>query len=205
MSGKNTITASSVNTPLGNVSLTGSSTYSWLGGSTRNAYVPNAYASMECGAEAMKIAINTEGSKKGTCYVLTPSPLSHTLAVQSVVWEVFVTPPENDLEALAREPDDFASRPLWETPSGLFLAGVFGIEAVSNRWLNVPLATLVGGTLRPEAQHVIGTYRFSRPFVVPPGSQVKYRIDVRDNWRPSGPLTLRCTVNYDLPHALALR
>jgi hypothetical protein len=205
MSNKNLISASSVNTMVGSVSLSGSSNYSWLSGTTRNAYVPNVYASMECGAEAMKIDINTEGPKKGTCYVLTPSASPHTLAVHSVVWEVFVTPPENDLEELSREPEDFASRPLWETPSGLFLAGMFGIETLSSRWLNVPLATLVGVTLRPEAQHVIGTYRFSRPFMVPPCSHIKYRIDVRDNWRPSGPLTLRCTVNYDLPHALELR
>ena len=95
--------------------------------------------------------------------------------------------------------ESFAERPLWETPSGFFLSSVFSIETTSTRWMALPLSTVAVGGLRSAAQHILAPVSFNNPYNVPAGTTIVYCIEMKTAFCCPVPLTLRCTVNFDLP------
>jgi hypothetical protein len=150
------------------------------------------------------MAIPADTQHRGTTFSLKPNQTNITQDVHSLTWEVFVTPPASDLEEVARMTESFADRPLWETPSGFFLSGVFSIETLSTRWMALPLSTVTVGGLRPAAQHILAQVTFSKPFHVPAGAHFVFRIEMKTAFCCPVPLTLRCTLNFDLSNPLEL-
>ena len=194
----------SVNTPLGNVSLSGAITHSSVWSS--NVYQPSHTTPQRvragCNSDYIEVKLSCDGQQKGSQYVMSPLQASMAIHIRELVWEVFVTPPETDLEDLVRDEADLRNRPLWETPSGLFLAGVFSFGTPTHRWFSSPLSSMSRGPLQPEAQHVMGVFEMHKPFLVPQGAVYDLRIDVKHNWRPAVPVTLRCTINSDLSNQI---
>jgi hypothetical protein len=194
----------SVNTPLGNVSLTG--TFAPSSVWSNNVYSASTHSTQRvraaCHSDFIEVKLSCDGQQKGSQYVLAPRQAPMAIHIRELVWEVFVTPPETDLEDLVRDEADLRNRPMWETPAGLFLAGVFSFSTPTHRWFSSPLSSMCRGPLQPEAQHVMGVFEMHKPFLVPQSAVYELRIDVRHNWRPAVPVTLRCTINSDLANQI---
>ena len=174
------------------------STSSLLHGSIGASRPHSSYLRAGSTSEFIELRIACSGQQKGSAYHLSPKNPSMSLHIHDIVWEVFVTPPENDIDDLTREDGDLKNRPLWETPAGLFLAGVFSVDTPNTRWFSSPLSSMCAGPLNGEAQHVIGMLNLRKPLLVPSGAAMGFRIDVKHNWRPAVPVTLRCTFHSDL-------
>lgn len=132
--------------------------------------------------------------------MMAPSQYGHAI-LSSVDWEVFVTPPSSDIDDLTRTaPQDLQNRALWETPAGFFLSGVWSIELGQTRFGHSPLAVGLqsGAPLHPGAQYLRSRYMFPSPLSAPPGTRMQLDVHFDKAWRPSVPVTIRCTINFHL-------
>ena len=159
---------------------------------------------VQSGSTYMETQIAADTQHRGKTFILTPSPPNIPQHVRSLTWEVFVTPPASDLEEVARLTESFADRPLWETPSGFFLSGVFSIETGTTRWMSLPLSTVAVGGLRSAAQHLLAPVTFREPLHLPMGTLVAFRIEMKTSFCCPVPLTLRCSYNFDLVNPIEL-
>lgn len=156
------------------------------------------YMRVGSGSASMDMKIPADEQHGGKCFHLKPSPAGALQLVNQVIWEIFVTPPSSGLEDIARSTESFSHRPLWETPCGFFLSALFSVDTGTTRWMTLPLSTVVVGGMRPEAQYAQAPVNLPKPLHVPAGAQLGFRIDMKNGFCCPVPLTLRCTMNFDL-------
>jgi len=194
------------NTTLGNVNLSGTISHSNLW--TSNAYSASptpAYMRVGSGSSSMEMNIPADEQHGGKCFHLAPMPTGALQLVHQVIWEIFVTPPSSGLENIARSTESFANLPLWETPCGFFLSALFSVDTGATRWMTLPLSTVVVGGMRPEVQYAQAPVTLPKPLHVPTGSQLGFRIDMKNGFCCPVPLTLRCTMNFELGNQIEFR